>query len=330
MHPRFDLISQYAAKLILLFALIQTSATASETEQIHAHEILPSEVYVQVSKVRAELELLRIHMGKPKANPSALVVRNAAPREVFYQAMTLFDKSDQFSFDQIRARGERPDTPENSIRPGDVFNVVNQVLARIREVKVKLNITTSIENSEHDPSRTPTDVFLAIVQANRQLNLLLDQRFAPKDVYMQVSRAIGYSARLLAHFANTQRIPDPEGLQQNKLPIDVYRRLARCYERIRVIGEKSKLPMLYLETDIAGSVIAPSDVYDIAAVVVSELAYLHTKLAYASPPRPVFDPGRKFPSHVFQRVSILESQLEMLSAETIKSPLWLSTNQATQ
>ncbi len=330
MHPRLDLISQYVAKLILLFALIQTSVTATETEQIPAHEILPSDVFVQVSKVRAELELLRIHMGKPKANQSALIVRNAAPREVFYQAMTLFNKSDQFSFDQVRARGDRPDTPENSIRPGDVFNVVNQALARIREVKVKLNIATSIENPERDPSRTPTDVFLTIVQANRQLNLLLDQRFSPKDVYVQVSRAIGYSARLLAHFSNTLRIPDPEGLQQNKLPVDVYRRLARCYEQIRVIGEKSKLPMLHLESDIAGVDIAPSDVYDIAAIVVSELAYLHAKLAYASPPRPVFDPGRKFPSHVFQRVSILESQLETLSAETTKSPLWLSSNQAAQ
>jgi hypothetical protein len=187
-----------------------------------------------------------------------------------------------------------------------------------------MGIITAIEIQPHDPARTPTDVFLAIVQANRQLNLLLDQRFAPKDVFTQVSRAIGYSAQLLAHFPNAERIPNPDALQHGRRPVDVFQRLVGCYERIRIIGEQSNIEMLYLDAHAIDKDVAPSDVYDIASLVVSELAYLHTKLADAQTPRPVFDPGRKVPSDVFQRVSILESQLVTLNAETKMSPLWLS------
>ena len=35
---------------------------------------------------------------------------------------------------------------------------------------------------------------MAIINTNRQLNLLLDQQFAPKDVFKKVSLAISYSA----------------------------------------------------------------------------------------------------------------------------------------
>ena len=326
MHRWIDLTTLYCATLVLLLALVPASATIVETVQTPARKILPSDVFVHVSRVRAELELLRLHMGKPKDGQQVLIVQNAAPREVFYQAMTLFDKSNQLSFDQMRVRSVRPYTPKNQIQPSEVFSVVDQALARINEVKAKLGITKTIKIPEHDPSKTPTDVFLAIVQANRQLNLLLDQRFAPKDVFKQVSQAIGYSARLLAYFPDTKRIPPPEALQHGKRPVDVFQRLVGCYESIRVVGEKSGFAMLHLDTNTTEIDIVPSDVYDIASLIVSELAYLHSKLENARPPRPVFDPGRKFPSHVFQRVGILESQLKTLSTETKRSPLWLSNS----
>lgn len=187
-----------------------------------------------------------------------MLVQNAEPREVFYQAINLFEKSNQLAFDQIRVRNERPNTPKGQIQPSDVYNVVDQALARIGEVKAELNITTAVTTPVTDSIHTPTDVFLAIVQANRQLNLLLDQRFAPKDVFRQVSQAIGYSARLLAYFPNSKRIPNSDPLQQGKRPFDVFQRLVACYHLIHIIGEQSGLAMLHLDTYATEIGIVPS------------------------------------------------------------------------
>ena len=63
---------------------------------------------------------------------------------------------------------------------------------------------------------------------NRQLNLLLERRFAPSDVYMQVTQAIGYAARQLAHNRDAMRIPDTPPFERNKQPGSVYFRLVNC------------------------------------------------------------------------------------------------------
>lgn len=67
----------------------------------------------------------------------------------------------------------------------------------------------------------------------------------------------------------------------------------------------------------------PSDVYDVASLIIAELAYLHSKIPGAKSPREVYYVGRKFPSHVFQRVGILEGQLVRLELLVKQNSTWL-------
>ena len=67
----------------------------------------------------------------------------------------------------------------------------------------------------------------------------------------------------------------------------------------------------------------PSDVYDVASLIVAELAYLHSKLTDAKSPREVYYVGRKFPSHVYQRAGILDRQLIELQRWVLENPDWL-------
>ena len=69
---------------------------------------------------------------------------------------------------------------------------------------------------------------------------------------------------------------------------------------------------------------APSDVYDIASLLVSELAHLHSLHGKLNPPRRVFYPGHLFPSHVYRRAGMLESQIEQLEGFVEKDPDWLA------
>ncbi|KAA5543143.1 hypothetical protein FYK55_12735 [Roseiconus nitratireducens] len=308
--------------VILAFLL---SANQLRGQQSDRSAIAPPDVYVHVDLVRNELEAIRFVMGRPKNQQKELGVTGAAPREVYFQVLTMYRKSDRLCFEHCRIHGEEPPLVTGEIHPGDVHYVTNLALQRLRLVKQKLGIDDQVTPANLDPSKTPTDVFRAAVQANRQLNLLLDRQVAPSDVFQQVTTGVGYAARLLEQFPEATEIPADPDFEVGKRPADVYQRLLRCFRKIREIAALSGLQMLELEVgkdEISQA--QPSDVYDIASLLVSELAFLHSQLEDSAPPREVYFVGRKFPSHVYQRAGILELQLDALKTHVAEHPSWLN------
>lgn len=59
-------------------------------------------------------------------------------------------------------------------------------------------------------------------------------------------------------------------------------------------------------------VLTVSESYDVATMIVSELAYIHAVLKDIRPPQPVYYPGDKVPAQVFVRAGILAIQLDHL------------------
>jgi hypothetical protein len=61
--------------------------------------------------------------------------------------------------------------------------------------------------------------------------------------------------------------------------------------------------------------VLPSDVYDLASLLLGEVAFLHSiaKDAHAPYPFEANAPGRKLPSHVWQLAGVLEQQLTQLA-----------------
>ncbi len=286
---------------------------------------LPADVLARADWVRAELEVLRFHMGRPKNRQTPLKVTNAAPREVFFQAITLFRKANRLSFEITRTEAPEPETPSaHLIRPVHVWHVTNAALERILIVKQHLGLAEAPVEEARDTATTPSDVFAAIVQANRQVNLLLDRRLAPSDVFQKVTLAVNYAARLLAVFPEAIRIPRAPTFEAGKRPVHVYRRLLSCFEILGRIAEQSGISTLRLEqVTAAEATVTPSDVYDIASLIVSELAYVHSQLSDTRPPARSHYPGLKFPSHVFQRAGLLKAQLTALEQLVTADPTWL-------
>ena len=301
---------------------VETNRT-SESRGV-ASIAMPAAIYVSVRWIQSELELVRVEMGKPKNTQPRIALKNAAPREVYFQAQALFRKANRLSFEQTRERATEPLAPKGLIAPADVLDVVQAALSRVRHVKNRLMVKESIKEVEHDSKSTFTAIYRAIVDASRQVNLMLDRRFSPSDVFQEVTLAVGYSARLLSRFPESTRLPNAPPFERGKQPRDVYRRLTSCFQSIQTIASRSGLDVLSLETsEIDLEHVSPSDVYDIAALVVSELDYLHSRFEGLEPPRKVFYPGRKFPAHVYQRVGILEKQLEDLRRLVVESPNWM-------
>lgn len=300
------------------------SALGQQTAPADLARIEPADVFALVTRVKAEVELIRVEMGRPEESQSPVSVSDAAPREVYFQARTLFTKARRLDLELTHESGPLPAPPDTELTPAHVYSMVQAALAEIERCKSELGISRQVTAAPRDPTRTPTDVFREIVQVNRQLNTLLDRPFAPSDVYEQVTLAISYSASLLATFPGAPRIPEAPVLERGKNPVDVLRLLLACFESVQKIARRSGVKILKLnEIHEEGHGVRPGDVYDVATLLVSELAYLHRRRAGTEPPIESYYPGRTFPSHVYQRAGILEAQLIQLLSRVEADPQWL-------
>ncbi len=287
-------------------------------------EITSSDDFALVQNFGRNLELLRMELGAPKSKYKLSYITNASPREVFYQAATLCEKSSHLRFEWTRTRGDCPPLKFGIIQTANVFKDLQAAMGNLNSVKRHFNIQESPEVTSIDRTKTPTDVFMAILRGNRQLNILLRKRYLPDDVFRKVTLALYYTARLLRHFPDVeQRIPPEPPFISRKTPADVYLRLVKGFSLIRKITTLSGDAVLDLKVNKkALSHVTSSDVYDVASVIVSELAYLHWQTggehiieSYQPPP--------KIPAQVFQRAGILVPQLKMLLEQVRKHPDWL-------
>lgn len=281
-----------------------------------AVNIEPPDVYAEVDLTRRELEELRWYMGRPKNMLPDMKVEAAAPREVYFQAITLLGKTDRLAFEQLREPPSQTDHDLAEPGPGDVMRLVEAARVRLNRVRANCGLRKEMPRMSRDPTKTPTDVFRSIVQANRQLDLLLDERMSPADVYRQVSACIGQASALLAVFPDAERLPAPPEFEPGKRPQDVYVRLIRCFQLLARSGRAKGVRMLDLREEVsAEEQVTPNDVYTIASLLLSELRHMHGQFPGAPKARPGHHVGRKLPSHVYQRAGMLELQLGTLARQ---------------
>jgi len=285
--------------------------------------IEPADCYARVARIRGELELLRLEMGRPADAQSDLGVTGAQPREVYFVALGMFRKVDRLCFEHTGEQGTLPYPPPLAdLKPADVLTVLDAVLERVNRVKSTLGLSEHAAEPAREPARTPSDVFRAIVAANRQLNLLLEQPFSPADVYQQVSLAGAYAASLRAHASDQTTVPTMPAFARRKRPADCYRKLGDAVDRVEILVARAGLQMLDLTVgEVNAERVTPSDVYDLASLLVAELAYLHAQIPGLAPViiQPTAPPGRRLPSHVFQLASLVEEQLAAVEKLTEKN-----------
>lgn len=293
--------------------------------ELSIRSITPADVFARVQLVRKELDDIRFEMGKPKSRDVGLLVEEATPHEVFFQAKTFDRKVARLARElteqaELLGEKERP----SDIRPFHVWNVVDTSLRRILSLKQQLGLTLTNSEALPDPETTPTQVFFVIGLANKQLNLLLLHQFSPKDVAEQISLGMEYTTHLLRKFP-TAPAPTPlPSLERGRIPWDNYSRLIDCYMVLGDIARASNIKMLNLSTqNLDRPDIQPNDVYDLATLIVSELSYLHTRLPTTLPPKQVRLHGPILPSHVYQQAGALLDQLHALHKQVQDNPTWL-------
>jgi len=284
----------------------------------------PDDVYQRVLSVAAEIDLIRLEMGVSNSIQPDIAITNAQPREVYFQALTLFKKANRLMFEHLREKADLPALHSETLQPDDVLKLVNNTSELLLRIKDKLGITQQVSITPTKKQKNPTDVYKLIVRLNRTLNRLLQQRFAPADVYQQLTYGVGLSAEILGVFTDGERLGEEPPLIRQKTPDDVYQKLIFLYTEIHKIMSLSNLKCLSIEAaEMNRKNVSPSDVYDLASLLISELSYLHKMTPGAGTTRSSYYPGDKLPAHVFQRAGRLESQIRLLHQYVELNPDWL-------
>ncbi|MCE9575066.1 MAG: hypothetical protein K8W52_18085 [Deltaproteobacteria bacterium] len=274
--------------------------------------IEPADCHARARVLAADVEGIRHEMGRPAEGRAAVAVTGASPRECYFQALAVFRKADRLCQeivgDPIASIPHGP--PISAIRPGHVLAVIDAALRELAEVRRALGLPASAAPAR-DPAATPSDVFGVLATANRQINLLLERPFRPADCYQQVALAVAYAARL------TGGEPPPAPMLERGLrPADCYDRLLVCLEATRAAVRHAGQPVIdHAPARGEPAQVLPSDVYDLASLVLGEVAFLHALRPDPNPPYPFEGnaPGRKLPSHVHQLAGVLHAQLVQLT-----------------
>ena len=130
-------------------------------------EIQPPDCFQRVKHIEAEVDLIRQEMGRAKDRRPAPGVRGAAPREVYFQALSFFRKADrlchELTGDWMASIPHAP--PASQIEPKHVLSVLDAGLRELAEVKAKLGIKEKAPEPAREDSRIPSDVFAGIAGA---------------------------------------------------------------------------------------------------------------------------------------------------------------------
>ena len=273
--------------------------------------IEPPDCYRRAVQLAADVELIRREMGRPTEARPPVTVKGASPRECWFQALAVFRKADrlcqEIAGDPVASVPHAP--PIGDIKPGHVLTVIEAAARELDEVKQTLGIPEKGEAPARDGSKTPSDVFGSLATTNRQINLLLARPFAPSDVYQQVSLTVSYAARLTG-----AEPPAAAAFERGRRPAEVYDRLQRCLELVRTLVKNAGHPVID-SLPTPGDQTLPSDVYDLASLLLGEVAFVHALRPDPNPPYPFESnaPGKKLPSHVWQLAGVLEQQLQQLT-----------------
>ena len=267
-------------------------------------EIQPAHCHALARRLLAEARAVREEVGRSEDTRPVPEISGAEPREVYFEAIVAWRKATRLATELgvISGRPAPAAPPLQSLKPGHVFALIEGVLAQVDEMKKVLGIEERHALPAAETGRQPSDVLMTLIRVNRELSRALERPFTPSDVYRTVALASAYASRL-----GTAVQPAP--FERKRQPAHCYERLEVCLARAaELVGKRGGKA---LAARGAPPDVVPGDVYDLANLVLGEVAYLHALTPNAAPLH-AFEPtggGHRLPSHVYQLVRTLEAQL---------------------
>jgi len=268
---------------------------------VKTEDARPADCYAHARRLLADVGAIRVEMGRSEDARPALELSEAKPRECYFAGLATWAKVSRLAAEV----GAAPTSFVQAVpalrdlRPGHVLRLIEAIQHQVDGIKKQLHIAETNDVPAIEAARQPADVLVTLIQASRQLSRSLERAFTPSDVFAKVAQASAYVSPAAA----------PAAFERRRTPRHCYERLMACHaaaaKKIAKHGETTTAMR------VVPAEVVPGDVYDMASLVLGEVALLHSLTANA-PAVYAFEPnaeGHWLPSHVDQLARTLEAQL---------------------
>jgi hypothetical protein len=271
-------------------------------------DVKPAHCYARARQMLADVKELRAEMGRAEDARPVPEVSDAEPRECYGLAIATWHKAARVA-DELGVRSTRPAPAMptlSRVAPGHVLQLLEAIAMQIDDISARLAFSARSGEQPIEHERKPSDVLATLFRINRELSRMLQRPFTPGDVHHVVALASAYAERLGA------RAPTV-AFEPRKLPADCYRQLDACLARAAALLHKRGVAALALHG--APADVTPGDVYDLASLVLVDVACVHSHVQTAAPVYAI-EPGAhgyRLPSHVLQLARTLDAQLAAIA-----------------
>ena len=309
----FAVLPVFPRSAVAEAASITTPAPVSGRNLARPDSITAADALARLTLVRDNLELIRMHMGRyPAPEPLARADR-ASVVDAYYRGINLRRRLARLVYEQLRVDAEWRVLPGNTVRPFEVFGLMDGALVQVLRVKQSLGIDQSIAEHVQQDQTTATDLFNALAETGALVNVLLDKKTEARDAF-RIATLVAHMASQL-HVALTRRLmPHEPELVHNKTPEDVFAEVKACSELVTRLAETFDVSPLRLTIADPRSdrPVSPDDVMDLLVLMLAELNRIMDKAGVTREQRDHVAPGRKFPSHVYQRTLFIKALVREL------------------
>ena len=295
--------------LVMLCGAVTTHTHAEDAGSAasgsEVSEVSEADVFRQIADFVDLVEQVRFHTGTAQPLSRKVRIRSTAPRHLYYQAQTLFRKSNQLAREWAGAVRRRPaPAPEGDIESADVVRLLRDAGSQMDLVRVAIGIEGSAPKKTSVPRRSG-DAMAMLLETNRQLNLMGVGRSSLADSFDQLLLASTY----LAGVDPDTAYPPLPRYQAGRLPADLYDQITECMHAVSKIAREHGT--VALDMDVSDILyVGTNDVYDLATILLADVAYLTWRMEAADvDPMEIVLPPRVFPSHANQIAELIELQL---------------------
>jgi hypothetical protein len=277
-----------------------------------AASLSPAQLLQDVDELRAEIEQIRLTIGKRLPRDREFKLSKVSTRQVYFQAQTLFRKCNRLAQEVAGVSRQAPKAaPEGGISETDVDEIIQASRAQLQLAKAALDIQEPVAVPRLQRRASHADVMHGIIEAGYVLNRLINEQPDWTSIYDRVVQMMTYVS---GDLPEEGRYPDLPAHECCKMPQDVYAELSAVLAAARPLAQKVDLEFIeIIPGKSAEGGASTATVYDLTTTMISDLAELTLRMEVEEVSPPTYEqPPRIFPSHVFQLAKVLNGQISRL------------------
>jgi len=298
-----------SAKYLVLASLLSLCSLIF-SNLAFAAGISPSHVYQNTQRLIAEIDLIRNKLGVQDQPRHPGVQIKKKPIHVYAKALEVMEKVARAQARQDMTKMTVGTIPIRHISPTEVFAISDRILAELRRLKQKLNITKTISKPKFVAGKRPSDVYENMWRASYLLDAVAGE-IEPSFVFRN-SRLILAELRQISAKLGVSSLTTAPLVVAGKRPKDVNLQSFKNMHLLARLQRKLNIEPLRAPSFPSGT-ITPSDVYDTTNILLAELVRIKVALKIITPRPSIALLNGKGPPDVLAQMQLIAENITLLN-----------------